>query len=100
VERRTGVVGLRVDQLEPKRRPPAVEEREPVPEGHGLQDEAVFVDEPEAGERLELLGGGPATISELAEPFGLTLNGVKKHVSVLEDAELVTSSTGTSTCSR
>ena len=38
---------------------------------------------------LELLGGGPATISELAEPFGLTLNGVKKHVAVLEDADLV-----------
>ena len=38
---------------------------------------------------LELLGDGPATISELAEPFGLTLNGVKKHVRVLENAELV-----------
>jgi DNA-binding transcriptional ArsR family regulator len=38
---------------------------------------------------LELLGRGPATISELAEPFGLTLNGVKKHVAVLEEAELV-----------
>ena len=39
---------------------------------------------------LELLAAQPATISELAEPFGLTLNGVKKHVCVLEDAELVT----------
>jgi DNA-binding transcriptional ArsR family regulator len=38
---------------------------------------------------LELLGHGPATITELAEPFGLTLNGVKKHVAVLEEAELV-----------
>jgi DNA-binding transcriptional ArsR family regulator len=38
---------------------------------------------------LERLGGGPATLGELAEPFGLTLNGVKKHVRVLEDAELV-----------
>jgi DNA-binding transcriptional ArsR family regulator len=38
---------------------------------------------------LELLAARPATISELAEPFGLTLNGVKKHVRVLEDAELV-----------
>ena len=28
-------------------------------------------------------------IGELAEPFGLTLNGVKKHVQVLEDADLV-----------
>jgi DNA-binding transcriptional ArsR family regulator len=38
---------------------------------------------------LELLGRGPATISELAKPFALTLNGVKKHVAVLEDADLV-----------
>ena len=40
---------------------------------------------------LELLAARPATIGELAEPFGLTLNGVKKHVRVLEDAELVIS---------
>jgi DNA-binding transcriptional ArsR family regulator len=39
---------------------------------------------------LERLGGGSATISELAEPFGITLTGMKKHVRVLEDAELVT----------
>jgi DNA-binding transcriptional ArsR family regulator len=39
---------------------------------------------------LELLATHPATIGELAEPFGLTLNGVKKHVRVLEDANLVT----------
>jgi DNA-binding transcriptional ArsR family regulator len=38
---------------------------------------------------LELLAAQPATIGDLAEPFGLTLNGVKKHVRVLEDAELV-----------
>ena len=38
---------------------------------------------------LELLGSGPATISELAEPFGLTINGAKKHVAVLERADLV-----------
>jgi DNA-binding transcriptional ArsR family regulator len=39
---------------------------------------------------LERLGGGSATISELAEPFGISLTGLKKHVRVLEDAELVT----------
>jgi DNA-binding transcriptional ArsR family regulator len=39
---------------------------------------------------LERLGAGSATISELAEPFGLSLTGLKKHVRVLEDAELVT----------
>jgi DNA-binding transcriptional ArsR family regulator len=38
---------------------------------------------------LELLADRPATIGELAGPFGLTLNGVKKHVGVLEDADLV-----------
>jgi DNA-binding transcriptional ArsR family regulator len=39
---------------------------------------------------LERLGGGRATISELAEPFGMSLTGMKKHVQVLEDAGLVT----------
>jgi DNA-binding transcriptional ArsR family regulator len=39
---------------------------------------------------LERLGRGSATISELAEPFGITLTGAKKHVRVLEDAGLVT----------
>jgi DNA-binding transcriptional ArsR family regulator len=38
---------------------------------------------------LKLLGEGPATIGELAEPFGLTLNGVKKHVGILEEVDLV-----------
>jgi DNA-binding transcriptional ArsR family regulator len=39
---------------------------------------------------LERLGRGTATITELAEPFGISLTGMKKHVRVLEDAELVT----------
>ena len=39
---------------------------------------------------LELLGDGSATISELAEPFGMSLTGLKKHVGVLEGAGLVT----------
>jgi DNA-binding transcriptional ArsR family regulator len=39
---------------------------------------------------LERLGAGTATISELAEPYGISLTGMKKHVRVLEDAELVT----------
>jgi DNA-binding transcriptional ArsR family regulator len=38
---------------------------------------------------LERLGRGPATIGELAQPFGLTLNGVKKHVGILEEVDLV-----------
>ena len=39
---------------------------------------------------VERLGGGSATIGELAEPFGISLTGMKKHVRVLEEAELVT----------
>src|SRR2546429_8387918 len=39
---------------------------------------------------LERLGAGSATISELAKPFGMSLTGMKKHVRLLEEAELVT----------
>jgi len=39
---------------------------------------------------LERLGAGSATISELAEPFGMSLTGMRKHVRLLEDANLVT----------
>src|SRR4029450_2176259 len=39
---------------------------------------------------LERLGAGSASISELAEPFGMTLTGMKKHIQLLEEAELVT----------
>ena len=39
---------------------------------------------------LERLGSGSATITELAEPFGISLTGMKKHVRVLEDSGLVT----------
>ena len=38
---------------------------------------------------LERLGEGTATISELAEPYGISLTGLKKHVRVLEEAGLV-----------
>jgi DNA-binding transcriptional ArsR family regulator len=38
---------------------------------------------------LERLAGGPVNLSELAAPFGLTLNGVKKHVALLEEVDLV-----------
>jgi DNA-binding transcriptional ArsR family regulator len=39
---------------------------------------------------LERLGFGSATISELAEPFGMSLTGMRKHIRLLEEAELVT----------
>lgn len=38
---------------------------------------------------LEQLGIAESSISELAEKFGMTLTGMKKHVSVLEQAGLV-----------
>ena len=40
---------------------------------------------------LERLGRGPATVSELAEPFAISVTGMKKHVRVLEEAGLVSS---------
>ena len=39
---------------------------------------------------LERLGTGTATISELAEPFNMSLTGMKKHIRLLEEAQLVT----------
>jgi DNA-binding transcriptional ArsR family regulator len=45
--------------------------------------------DPTRREVLERLGKGSATITELAEPYGISLTGMKKHVRVLEDAGLV-----------
>src|SRR5215510_2973388 len=39
---------------------------------------------------LEQLGRADASITDLAEKFQMTLTGMKKHVSVLEQAGLVT----------
>jgi DNA-binding transcriptional ArsR family regulator len=39
---------------------------------------------------LEQLGRGDASITNLAEKFHMTLTGMKKHVSVLEQAGFVT----------
>lgn len=38
---------------------------------------------------LEHLGRGPATVSELAERFAMTLTGIKKHIHLLEAAGMV-----------
>lgn len=46
--------------------------------------------DPTRRQLLERLGRGTASISELAEPYGISLTGMKKHVRVLEDAGLVT----------
>jgi DNA-binding transcriptional ArsR family regulator len=39
---------------------------------------------------LEQLGHADASISDLAQTFHMTLTGMRKHVGVLEQAELVT----------
>lgn len=39
---------------------------------------------------LVRLGSHDASITDLATKFGMTLTGMKKHVSILEDAGLVT----------
>lgn len=46
--------------------------------------------DPTRRQLLERLGRGDASISELAEPYGISLTGMKKHVRVLEEAGLVT----------
>jgi DNA-binding transcriptional ArsR family regulator len=46
--------------------------------------------DPTRREILERLSHGPATIGELAQPFGMSLPGLMKHVQVLEGAALVT----------
>jgi DNA-binding transcriptional ArsR family regulator len=38
---------------------------------------------------LQHLGQGSATVTELAEPFGMSLTGLKKHLRVLEEVGLV-----------
>ncbi len=53
-------------------------------------DAAFFaLSDPKRRSILERLGRGPATLSQLAGPSGLTLNGIKKHVGILEFAGLV-----------
>ncbi len=38
---------------------------------------------------LDALAGGPARVTELAEPHGMSLNAVSKHLFVLERAGLI-----------
>ena len=47
--------------------------------------------DPTRREVLERLGRGPASTSELAEPFAMALPSFTQHLTVLEDAGLVTS---------
>jgi DNA-binding transcriptional ArsR family regulator len=45
--------------------------------------------DPTRREILDRLGRGPATVSELAQPFDISLPGLLKHVRILEQARLV-----------
>jgi DNA-binding transcriptional ArsR family regulator len=51
---------------------------------HGLAD-------PTRRAVLERLSSGPAAVSELAEPFGMSLPSFLQHLDVLEDCGLVKS---------
>jgi DNA-binding transcriptional ArsR family regulator len=46
--------------------------------------------DPTRREILGRLGQGPASVTQLAEPFGMSLTGMKKHIAILEAAHLVT----------
>jgi DNA-binding transcriptional ArsR family regulator len=46
--------------------------------------------DPRRRDILERLQLGPASITELARPSGISLPGVLKHVRILEEAKLVT----------
>lgn len=45
--------------------------------------------DPTRREILERVAGGPRRVTDLAEPFDMSLNAVSKHVRVLEEAGLV-----------
>jgi DNA-binding transcriptional ArsR family regulator len=50
---------------------------------------AAAISDPTRREIIERLAQGPARISDIAEPFSMTLTGFCKHVRVLERARLV-----------
>ena len=57
-----------------------------------LDDAFAAVADPTRRGIIERLGtAGPATITELADAFDMTLTGMKKHVQILEDTGLVES---------
>jgi DNA-binding transcriptional ArsR family regulator len=47
------------------------------------------ISDPTRRQILDQLARGPASISQLAQPFGMSLTGMKKHVQILEEARLV-----------
>ena len=55
----------------------------------GLDRSFSALADPTRRDILERLARGPATISELAQPFDISLPGLMKHVRILEQAQLV-----------
>ncbi len=47
------------------------------------------ISDPTRRDILDRLARGPASISELAQPLGISLPGLMKHVRILEEADLV-----------
>jgi DNA-binding transcriptional ArsR family regulator len=47
------------------------------------------VSDPTRRDILERLSRGPASVSELAQPLGISLPGLLKHIKILEEADLV-----------
>ena len=56
---------------------------------HSLDSAFAALSDPTRRGILEQLGRGDATITDLADRFGMTLTGLKKHVGVLEQSGLV-----------
>jgi DNA-binding transcriptional ArsR family regulator len=61
-----------------------------VVKSQALDQTFAALSDPTRRDILERLGGGPASLTELAHPLNMTLPGVLKHVRVLERARLVT----------
>jgi DNA-binding transcriptional ArsR family regulator len=59
-------------------------------QSHTLDRTFSALSDPTRRDILERLARGPASASELARPFGISLPGVLKHIRILEEANLVT----------
>jgi DNA-binding transcriptional ArsR family regulator len=61
-----------------------------VKRDQGLDETFAALADPTRREILMTLGEGDRTVSELAEPFDVSLPAISKHLSVLERAGLIT----------
>lgn len=59
------------------------------PTRHGLDQTLLALADPTRRAILDRLARGPARVTELAEPFEISLNSVSKHIRILERARLV-----------